>query len=204
MGFFRKVVLRMAIGAGISVPLKRRYDLFCIDHHLQLNGPSFSKESVVSLVPVAKTTDPDSRLGSYEITAGYPEGTVGNTLHRAIGSIYTLLGSIAQDDVGKLFRDPSMVSLYSLPVDSWAESQVNDQEYLFWASKSPEDLGRRMATIFSPSVRRWLQIHIFFREYSNVAHVEDFIKRTFLSSRMSSVDEISETTIETKEGTDRT
>jgi hypothetical protein len=199
--FTKKAILRIALGAGISVPLKRRYDLFCIDHDVGVSRNEVdvrrsglgTTDLTNSLVP--RALDPDSRLGSYETTKGYAEGTVGNTLHRAIGSIYTLLGPIAQDDVGRLFRDPSMVSLYSLPVDSWAESQVNDKEYLFWASKSPDDLGRKMATVFSPSVRRWLQIHIFFREYSNVAHIEDFIKRTLLSSKASSVDEIGGTVV---------
>lgn len=117
---------------------------------------------------------PDSRLGAYQATAGYPEGTVGNTAHRAIGTIYIIFGSKWEDDIGLLFHEQETKDLYPQLVGTPAETKLNEIEYNYW--KQQTDFGGEFACFFKPSVRRWIQIHVFFRDYNIVAHIEKWIR----------------------------
>ena len=136
----------------------RRYELYAVDHY-------------------NKQVDPASRLGAYQATAGYKEGTVGNTAHRAIGTMYVLWGSWAEDRIGLLFRTVKMRLLLPLPVTSKAESIFNQIEYKDWEKQ--DDIGGELATFFPPDVRTWVEVHIFFKQYNFVVHLENKLKEWF-------------------------
>jgi hypothetical protein len=108
--------------------------------------------------------DPDSRLGAYKATAGYPPGTVGNSVHNAIGTIYTGFGTYMQEDIGKVFSSPQAKSLYNDPVTSSSSKCMAAIEQAYWAQVKAEDpwsAGGQLGSSFSPSARDWLQKNIF-------------------------------------------
>lgn len=144
---------------GILFYFPRRYTLYQIDHGT-----------------CPQTIRPETRLGAYQITANYPEGTVGNTAHRAIGTIYILFGSKWEDDIGLLFHKQETKDLYPQLIGTPAETKLNEIEYNYW--KEQTDFGGELACFFKPSVRRWIQIHVFFREYNIVAHIEKWLRNT--------------------------
>jgi hypothetical protein len=43
--------------------------------------------------------DPESRLGAFAGTRGYPQGTVGNAVHLGIAAIYMSLGDAGQENI---------------------------------------------------------------------------------------------------------
>lgn len=110
------------------------------------------------------TPNPDSRLGAYAATAGYPPGTVGNAVHNAIGTIYGTFGTFGEENIGRVFNSPQAQALYNQPVDSDAGLQMATIENQYWNNVRQEDPwspGGNMGSAFSPSVRNWLQKHIF-------------------------------------------
>lgn len=64
------------------------------------------------------TPDPESRLGAYAATRGYPVGTVGNSVHNAIGTIYVTFANYGQERIGRVFNSPEARALYDQPVAS--------------------------------------------------------------------------------------
>ncbi len=110
------------------------------------------------------TPDPESRLGAYAATKGYPAGTVGNAVHNAIGTIYSTLGNYGEEKIGRVFNSPEAKALYDQPVDSDAGRQMAAIEQQYWANVKSEDgasPGGNLGAAFSPGVRDWLQRHIF-------------------------------------------
>lgn len=153
---------RIALGFGATVCAivlaKRRYTLYSVDHYnlgVRMAG----------------------RLGAYAATAGYDEGTVGNTAHRAIGTIYMLFGEWAEDEIGLEFHSQRAIALYPQPIGSQAETDLNALEYAYWARQ--KDIGGELACMFKPSVRRAIQIHVFFRDYNIITHIEKWLRKTF-------------------------
>jgi hypothetical protein len=110
------------------------------------------------------TPDPESRLGAYAATTGYPAGTVGNAVHNAIGTIYTTLGNYGQESIGRVFNSPEAQALYNQPVDSPAGRQMADLEHQYWENVRREDplsAGGQLGSMASPAARDFLQRRVF-------------------------------------------
>lgn len=107
--------------------------------------------------------DPGSRLGAYQATGGYREGTVGHAAHSAIGTIYGLLGTAGEERIGEVFNSPEAVALYNEPVDGPASLQLAQMEYDYWVSQGQDgfSFGGMMGSMFSPETRDWLQSQWF-------------------------------------------
>ena len=112
----------------------------------------------------ALTPDPESRLGAYAATRGYPAGTVGNAVHNAIGTIYVTFANYGQEKIGRVFNAPEAKALYDQPVASCAGMQMALLEYQYWQDVTSEDgfsPGGRMGSMFNPTVRNLLQTNVF-------------------------------------------
>jgi hypothetical protein len=108
--------------------------------------------------------DPDSRLGAYAATRGYPPGSVGEAVHNAIGTIYVLLGTYGEEKIGRVFNSPEARALYNQPVESPAGALMAAIEQRYWANVANEDPaspGGQLGAAFSPTVRDALQRRIF-------------------------------------------
>ncbi len=119
---------------------------------------------LVAIDAGALEPDPASRLGAYAATAGYPEGTVGNAVHRAIGTIYLALGTSGEERIGRVFNAPQARALYMYPVDSDAGARMAAIEQRYWqnvANEDPYSIGGQLGAAFSPAVRDWLQRNVF-------------------------------------------
>jgi hypothetical protein len=109
------------------------------------------------------TPNPDSRLGAYAATAGYPSGTVGAAVHNAIGGIYAGLGTYGEENIGRVFNSPDAKALYGQPVDSDAGKQMAAIEQQYWsnvANEDPYSAGGKLGAAFSPAARDWIQRHM--------------------------------------------
>jgi len=112
----------------------------------------------------ALTPDPESRLGAYAATSGYPAGTVGNAVHNAIGTIYVTFANYGQEKIGRVFNSPEAKALYNQPVASCAGMQMAMLEHQYWQDVTSEDgwsPGGRMGSMFNPTVRNFLQTKVF-------------------------------------------
>jgi hypothetical protein len=110
--------------------------------------------------------DPDSRLGAYAATRGYPVGTVGHSVHNAIGTIYVTFANYGQEKIGRVFNSPEARALYNQPVASCAGYQMALLEYQYWSDVRGEDglsPGGNMGSAFNPTARDLLQRHVFDR-----------------------------------------
>jgi hypothetical protein len=110
------------------------------------------------------TPDPESRLGAYAATRGYPPGTVGNSVHHAIGTIYVTFANYGQERIGRVFNSPEARALYDQPVASCAGMQMAMLEHQYWQDVTREDgwsPGGRMGSMFNPTVRNFLQTNVF-------------------------------------------
>jgi hypothetical protein len=108
--------------------------------------------------------DPESRLGAYAATRGYPPGTVGNAVHRAIGTIYLSLGNYGEERIGRVFNSPEALALYNQPVDSPAGALMAAIEFRYWqnvAAEDPFSAGGQLGSAFDPEARDWLQRNVF-------------------------------------------
>lgn len=106
------------------------------------------------------TPDPESRLGAYAATVGYPQGTVGNAVHRAIGGIYIAFGTYGEEKIGRVFNSPEARVLYNQPVESVAGLQMAEAEAQYWRNVMAEDgwsAGGRMGSLFPPELRERIQ-----------------------------------------------
>ncbi len=110
------------------------------------------------------TPDPNSRLGAYAATAGYPPGSVGNAVHRAIGSIYLSLGAFGEEQIGTVFNSPEAVALFDKPLTRETSRQIAEIEHGYWRSvrdRNPSSAGGQLGSAFDPTVRDWLQREVF-------------------------------------------
>ena len=108
--------------------------------------------------------DPESRLGAYAATRGYPPGSVGEAVHNAIGAIYIALGNYGEERIGRVFNSPEARALYNQPVDSPAGAQMAAIEERYWQNVRAEDAwspGGQLGSAFSPAVRDFLQRNVF-------------------------------------------
>lgn len=108
--------------------------------------------------------DPESRLGAYAATRGYPPGSVGEAVHNAIGTIYVLLGTYGEEKIGRVFNSPEARALYNQPVESPAGAQMAAIEQRYWsnvAKEDPSSPGGQLGAAFSPTVRDALQRRVF-------------------------------------------
>ena len=106
--------------------------------------------------------DPHSRLGAYQATGGYREGTVGHAAHNAIGQIYEMAGTIGEDRIGEVFNSPEARALYNEPVNSGASAQLAQMEFDYWSQQREEGtLGGYMGSAVPPATRDWLQQETF-------------------------------------------
>jgi hypothetical protein len=108
--------------------------------------------------------DPESRLGAYDATKGYPNGTVGNSVHNAIGTIYTGMGTYGQENIGRVFNSDEARALYPEPVDSDAGRKMAEIEHGYWENVKKEDpysAGGQLGSAFSPAARDFLQRNVF-------------------------------------------
>ena len=110
------------------------------------------------------TPEPETRLGAYAATRGYAPGTVGASVHRAIGTIYLTFGNYGQENIGRVFNSPEARALYDQPVTSCAGQQMAELEYQYWRDVAAEDSwspGGELGSMFNPTVRDFLQRHVF-------------------------------------------
>jgi hypothetical protein len=106
--------------------------------------------------------DPNSRLGAYQATGGYREGTVGHSAHNAIGQIYSMAGTIGEDQIGTVFNSDAARALYNQPVNSAASRQLAGMEHAYWSQQQEQGtLGGHMGAAVSPETRDWLQRETF-------------------------------------------
>jgi hypothetical protein len=107
-----------------------------------------------------------TRLGAFAATCGYPEGTVGYAVNRAIGILYLGLGVYGEERIGTVFNSPAARVHYPNSVRSPSSRAVAQMEFDYWASVRAEDgwsSGARIATAFDPASRDWLQREVFTR-----------------------------------------
>jgi hypothetical protein len=108
--------------------------------------------------------NPDSRLGAYAATGGYPPGTVGHAVHNAIGTIYVALGNLGEENIGRVFNSPEARALYNDPVDSPSGRQMAEIEVRYWENVKKEDphsAGGNLGSAFPAGARDFLQRNIF-------------------------------------------
>jgi hypothetical protein len=110
--------------------------------------------------------DPDSRLGAYAATAGYPPGTVGHGVHGAIGAIYLTLGETGQEQIGTVFNSPEAQAHMGHPITSGHSRAIAQLEYDYWRSVRANDwfsVGGQLGSAFPPGIRddlqRWFDGH---------------------------------------------
>ncbi|MBK6918975.1 MAG: hypothetical protein IPH07_16395 [Deltaproteobacteria bacterium] len=109
---------------------------------------------------------PHTRLGAFAATVGYPRGTVGYAVNRAIGLLYASLGTYGEERIGVVFNSPIARTHYPRPVHSASSRAVAQMEFDYWAAVRAEDpwsAGGRIATAFDPGSRDWLQREVFTR-----------------------------------------
>jgi hypothetical protein len=110
--------------------------------------------------------NPESRLGAFAATVGYPEGTVGYAVNRAIGLLYVAFGTYGEERIGTVFNSPAARVHYPNPVSGPSSRAVAQMEFDYWSRVKREDPwspGSNIATAFDPQTRDWLQREIFGR-----------------------------------------
>lgn len=116
----------------------------------------------------ARRTQPatHTRLGAFAATSGYPQGTVGYAVNRAIGLLYVSLGTYGEERIGTVFSRASAIRYYNDPVQGPSSERVARMEYDYWSRVKREDPwspGANIATAFDPQTRDWLQREVFSR-----------------------------------------
>ncbi len=108
--------------------------------------------------------DPTTRLGAYAATAGYPPGTVGDAVHRAIGTIYLSLGTAGEEQIGTVFNSAEARALFDEPLTRENSRRIADIEHRYWSQvrrDNPWSFGGNAGSVFSPGIRDQLQRHVF-------------------------------------------
>lgn len=109
---------------------------------------------------------PDSRLGAYAATRGYPRGTVGHAVHNAIGTLYATMGTYGEERIGRVFNSREARALYNQPVNGPAGRRMAALEHRYWESVRREDplsAGGQLGSMFDPNARDFLQRNVFSR-----------------------------------------
>jgi hypothetical protein len=112
------------------------------------------------------TPNPESRLGAFAATVGYPEGTVGYSVNRAIGLLYVAFGTYGEERIGTVFNSATARAHYPNRVDGPSTPIIADMEYQYWARVRREDPwapGPTIATAFDAKTRGWLMREVFGR-----------------------------------------
>jgi hypothetical protein len=115
--------------------------------------------------------DPGSRLGAYAGTVGYPPGSVGHAVHRAIGSIYLTMGTVGEERIGTVFNSPEAKALFDKPLTRETSRQMAEMEYAYWHRRREENgwsVGGQLGSAFNPTVRDFLQRDVFGSEGDSV------------------------------------
>jgi hypothetical protein len=115
--------------------------------------------------------DPGSRLGAYAGTVGYPPGSVGHAVHRAIGSIYLTMGTVGEERIGTVFNSPEAIALFDKPLTRETSRQMAEMEYAYWRRRRDENgwsVGGQLGSAFNPTVRDFLQRDVFGAEGDSV------------------------------------
>ncbi len=140
------------------------FDGFSHDMHQVQPGILEKLDNLHAIDNGTMTPDPNGRLGAYAATSGYPAGTVGESVHNAIGTIYKGFGNFGEEQIGKVFNSPEAKATYGDPVDSQSSKCMASMEQAYWQQAKSEDpwsAGGRMGAAFSPGSRDWLQKNIF-------------------------------------------
>jgi hypothetical protein len=93
-------------------------------------------------------------------TKGYPEGSVGNAVHRSIGAIYLTLGTVGEEQIGIVFNSDKAKALYNDPVTSSSGRRIAEIEYAYWDGVKNENrlsIGGNLGVLFNVDKRVWLQ-----------------------------------------------
>ena len=104
--------------------------------------------------------DPESRLGAFYATKGYPADTVGNAVHRAIGAIYLVFGTAGEEKIGRVFNDPRAKMMFNKPIKSWYSRCIAEVEYQYWANvkeENPDSFGGNLGKAARPRLRDCIQ-----------------------------------------------
>jgi hypothetical protein len=104
--------------------------------------------------------DASSRLGAYLATRGYPPGSVGEAVHRAIAAIYLTLGPLGEEQIGNVFNSAEARALYNDPIDGPSGRKIAQIEFSYWDSvrmRNPLSVGAQLAVLFDVDTRVWLQ-----------------------------------------------
>jgi hypothetical protein len=110
------------------------------------------------------TPDPASRLGAYAATVGYPPGSTGNAVHRAIGTIYGTLGTLGEEQIGTVFNSPQARELFDKPLTEQTSRQIAEIEYGYWTRVREANgfsVGGNLGSAVNPTVRDFLQRELF-------------------------------------------
>jgi hypothetical protein len=108
--------------------------------------------------------EPTSRLGAYAATAGYPPGSVGDAVHRAIGTIYVTLGTIGEEQIGIVFNSPEARAMFDKPLTEETSRRMAEIEYDYWRrtrDDNPLSIGGQLGSAFRPWLRDVLQREVF-------------------------------------------
>lgn len=123
---------------------------------------SGSRQLDLAIVDAGGEVDPNSRLGAYQATGGYRDGTVGQAAHNAIGQIYAMGGTIGEDQIGTVFNSPEARALYGDPVDSPSGLRLAEMEYDYWRGQQElGTFGGGLGSSVPPETRDWLQRETF-------------------------------------------
>lgn len=101
-----------------------------------------------------------SRLMAYYATKQYEKGTIGCTVHKAIGCLYLILGNCWESGIGFLFDQEGIEKFYRASFNHNTSSDLATLEYKFWNSVQRKNLRFVLSTMFPIRVRIWAH-HIF-------------------------------------------
>ncbi len=124
---------------------------------VELEGldPSRRVKDLINVVVGRLSPPMYSRLGAFQATLGYAEGTVGRGANRAIAAIYIALGTMGEDQIGVLFNSEEAKALFPKDGCGPASRQLAELEYAYW--KGQNTIGGYMGSSFPPSVREAIQ-----------------------------------------------
>jgi uncharacterized protein YukE len=112
-----------------------------------------------------------SRLGAYAATVGYPEGSVGHAVHRAIGTIYLTMGTVGEEQIGVVFNSAEARDLFDKPLNEQTSRRIAEIEFAYWRRVRDENAlstGGQLGSAFKPWFRDLLQRDVFGTEASDV------------------------------------
>lgn len=137
-------------GSGSTLTMKEEVfvGMVASEQDPKINGMKL----VMIEIGFAGVPDPESRLGAYYATRGYNVGTVGSAVHRVIGSMYLILGSVAEEKIGRIYNNQAVKALLSQPVQAAATRCLTHIEQLYYTNvrrENPESLGARIGSVLT-------------------------------------------------------